>query len=147
MNNDRVGVTGFTKRTVLQHGRRYIPAAPPADLKDFPPGKCFDGAWMNAYLTDGRYTYVEGLALNPDTHDEWIHHAWVTDGVHAYDPTWHRTVNATGEKLAVTTVYIGIPMDMMAVARFVKGTNGYVSVMGNRHRNKKLPDLALRSII
>lgn len=136
------GVTPEIMQILLDHGRRFIPAPPPDDLEMLPPGHCFDASWINAYNSGGKYRYVEGVALDPDRQRYWALHGWVTDGEYAYDPTWSARDDA-GKYHAVPTIYLGIEMETMAVARFIRGNGDYVSVFANRWRHPELADKAI----
>lgn len=140
----RAELTPEIRELVLEKGRRFIPATLPDDIKRWPPAKCFDASAIQALHSKGKYGYVEGVALDPERHDQWIVHGWMTDGVYAYDPTWLAIDNA-GKHFPLPTMYVGIPMDVEAVGRFMMATT-YQGVMNNRWRNPKLADIAIHSL-
>jgi len=121
---------------LLSSGRPYKPALLPDDIERGKLGRCSDNALMGAMRSGGRYTYVEGLAWGPK-HGCWILHAWLTDGEHAFDPTWYAVDKQTGREAAFPTVYIGIEMEARKVAEFVMETE-YAGVMANAWRNPEL---------
>lgn len=126
-----------TARRIQKFGKEYIPALLPADLKRGRVGWCFDDSIIQ--LTDPRlrqkYRYVEGLARStPD--EPLVLHAWLTDGVHAFDPTWW-AFGIFKEPRVVPGYYVGIEMPAMDVMRFMSATT-YQGVIGNGYRNKKL---------
>lgn len=128
---------------VLREGRTYKPAALPPDLKRGRLGDCFDSALIQAVSSRDKYTYVEGIAEHPEQPGQWIVHAWLTDGEHAFDPTWYIRLGAT--ELPLDTRYVGIPMRNRDVAEFVTTTE-YKSILANGYRNQKLADKALHSL-
>lgn len=125
----------FIQRIVISRGKEYTPALLPEGIKRGRPGDCFDWSMIQT-LKNKQYRYVEGLAYNPHRPGEWVYHAWLTDGVHAFDPTWMATDVFAIEK-PVPTVYIGIEFDIMEVAKFVKETE-YKAVLANHWRAPEL---------
>lgn len=123
---------------ILAIGKTYIPAPLPEDIPRGKVGDCFDHCILVA-LT-GRYRYVEGIARAPDNKGQWILHSWLTDGVNAYDPTWHME-DGEGRIYPVNTEYVGVEMDAKDVVRFMIVT-GYRSVFANAWRNPELADKA-----
>lgn len=119
-------------RLVKQHGKQYRPAILPADIKRGPLGWCFDWSMIECIRLHEKYRYVEGLAKGPG--DDWILHAWLTDGTHAYDATWLAYKNSTGEEMVPPVKYIGIEMPLLAVMLFVKKTE-YQGVIFNRDKD------------
>lgn len=101
---------------VFEHGKEYIPAPLPSDVSRGEPGQCFDCSILNALRSE--YRYVEGVALNPVNKNEWIYHAWLTDGFYAYDPTWEAR-SKTGKTCHVVTRYQGVELDAKTVAKFM----------------------------
>lgn len=95
-----------------------------------------------------KYRYVEGMAMDPRDPERWIMHAWLTDadGGRAYDPTWQAIHPRTSQTLPFPTQYIGIEMDMKAVAAFVIKTE-YKSVLVNGWRYRSLARAAMKSIV
>lgn len=124
----------------MKHGKQYIPALPPKSMHRGIVGDCFDICLVNA-LTNPALRYVEGMAMNPKVEGEWILHAWLTDGEHAFDPTW-KAFTEDNEEVPLPTYYIGFEMETPKVAAFVKAT-GYKSVVDNSWRNPELAKNAL----
>jgi hypothetical protein len=137
------GATPEIAEFLIQHGQRYIPALLPDDIKRYPAGMCFDASALNAVKSNGKYAYVEGFALDPDNGFYWVLHAWMTDGIHAFDPTWNCTA-PDGTPAVLPTMYIGIEMDTLAVATFMRRTT-YQGIFGNMWRNPKLAMQAIFS--
>jgi hypothetical protein len=125
-------------RIVERYGREYEPAVLPKDIQRGEPGMCFDWCMVQTALHKEKYQYVEGLALDPDKlrrgERKWILHAWMTDGTHAFDPTWLCEHAETGEELPIVTAYAGIPMEIHQAAGFVS-MYGYQGLLANRKRN------------
>lgn len=139
-------VTVTTKKLVRQYGKEYTSAVLPADIKRGPPTKCFDWCALQAALfsknrKDGKYRYVEGFAADPET-GHWILHAWLTDGEHAFDPTWLAFYDSDNKEAPLPTYYYGIEIPITSVWRFMKKT-GYQSLLGNRWRDPELVDTIL----
>jgi hypothetical protein len=126
---------------ITKLGKRYTPAMLPKDLKRFPTGMCFDACAIQA-VHKRQYRYVEGMC-KPFHEDRWFLHAWLTDGEFAFDPTW-KCMDDNGIEHPVPAEYIGIEMDTVAVARFMKETT-YQGVIPNRWRNEELAAAALES--
>lgn len=126
---------------ITKLGKSYKPALLPKDIKRFPIGKCFDGCAIQA-LYNRKYRYVEGIC-KPSHEDRWFLHAWLTDGIHAFDPTW-AAIDEDGVHHPIPAEYIGIEMDIVDVARFMKETE-YQGVIANRWRNEELAAAALES--
>ncbi len=128
-----------TEKIIEDYGREYKAALLPDDIERGAPGICFDWCALQA-VKNRKYGYVEGVALDPDLIKEgkerWILHAWLTDGEHAFDPTWMAT-DDDGKQQPLPSVYIGIAMPILAVATFMRLT-GYQGVLANRWR---LPDM------
>jgi len=115
---------------ILKNGRDYTPAPLPPGMVRGKVGDCFDHCTI---LALGRkWRYVEGLALDPRDRETWILHAWLTDGEHAFDPTWMADV--LGKEIPVPTIYFGIEMDIEHVAEFMISTR-YKSVLDNAWRD------------
>jgi SAM-dependent methyltransferase len=123
---------------ILNHGKTYKTALLPADIERGPLGKCFDWCALQA-ARHRQYRYVEGLASNPQEEDDWVLHAWLTDGKQAFDPTWAAEDKRTKKQFPVPASYVGIEMDIISVARFMSKT-GYQSVLGNYWRNPELAE-------
>jgi hypothetical protein len=126
-----------TKQLVKRFGRDYQPTLLPADIERGPVGMCFDWNALQAARLYPKYQYVEGIATHPEEPTQWVLHAWLTDGTHAFDPTWDVIDNTTGKHRPVPSRYIGIVMPIRAVATFMRVT-GYQGVLANRWR---LPDM------
>lgn len=120
--------------------KTYTPALLPGRIKRGPVGMCFDICALTC-MRQREFTYVEGLATDPSDPDNVILHAWVTDGVHAFDPTWD-AIDDDGLHHPVPSLYQGIEMDIMLVAKFMK-TTGYQCVIANHHRAPELADKCL----
>jgi hypothetical protein len=89
---------------------------------------------MRAVASNGKYQYVEGIASDPTNHS-WILHAWLTDGIHAFDPTWsyYDEKNERRVNLQLPSAYVGIIMPINKVVDFMRATT-YQGVIPNRHR-------------
>lgn len=132
---------------LLEIGKHYEPALLPKGIKRWPIGRCFDACLMTA-LEHPELRYVEGVAMcyvkgrnRKKLRGQWILHAWLTDGEHAYDPTW-KALDPEGNEQPMPAVYIGVEMDARAVADFCVETE-YAGVIANRHR---APELAKKAI-
>lgn len=132
----------------MRTGKQYEPALLPKGIERGEVGKCFDTCIMRALTSELRY--VEGVAMcyaGKDRLDKlkgtWILHAWLTDGVHAYDPTWH-ALDPKGEEVPMPAVYVGVEMDPEAVAKFMAKTE-YAGVFANEKRNPALAEKAINS--
>lgn len=124
---------------VKKYGKRYVPAVRPADLPLLDLHHCFDNCVITALKMKGKYKYVEGFAVNPED-GHYIAHAWLSDGVHAYDLTWAAYQN--GEEVAIPTEYIGIELDLNLVVEFMRETT-YQAVLINNWRAPKLAEKIL----
>ena len=120
-----------------EHGTKYIPSRRLTDIPSGKVGDCFDHCLISV-LTRSHLKYVEGIAINPLDRTEWILHAWLSDGLYAYDPTW-LAKDKEGKEIPVPTLYIGIPFETRAVAKFVSETE-YKSIMANGWRCRMLAD-------
>lgn len=118
----------------IEHGKQYTPAICPRTIHRGRPGDCFDTSIKNAAMVDRSLRYVEGIALNTKSKC-WIYHAWVSDGEHAYDPTW-RTYKGL-EEIPMIAIYIGIEMNTDAVMEFMLETE-YKALFDNGWRNPEL---------
>lgn len=116
---------------IVQNGRSYVPAICPDDIQRGPCGLCFDTSILNAYRTG--YRYVEGMAFMR-TQGFFALHAWVTDGTHAYDPTWRAYKDKV--EVPMPTVYIGVELDTARVVEFMSKTD-YSGVIANAWRDKR----------
>lgn len=136
---------------ILLQGRQYQSALLPKGVTRGPIGKCFDITLLNA-MHNRSLRYVEGVAMTYAGTDKlaklkgrWILHAWLTDGTHAFDPTW-RALDPQGNEVAMPTAYVGIEMDTMAVAHFVLTTK-YSGVLANADKNPELAREAVGDIV
>lgn len=121
---------------VHKHGEGYTPQILPTDIARGKVGECFD--YCTVVALGEHYSYVEGLALRPGSTDDWMLHAWLTDGWEnmAYDPTW-RAFDFAGEDIAVPTTYIGVELAVKDVTKFMLDTR-YSGVLANAWRNPEL---------
>lgn len=120
------------KHYIERRGKKYIPALPPSKFRRGEVGTCFDTCLVAAMQHGVKY--VEGFAKNPIS-KKWILHAWVTDGVHAYDLTWQAFLE--GQEIPVPTEYRGVEMDTKLVADFVVST-GFKCILRNAPKDYKL---------
>lgn len=126
-----------TAKRIQKFGKEYEPALLPTDLCKGRVGWCFDDSIIQ--LTDPelrkKYRYVEGLARStPD--EPLVLHAWLTDGLHAFDPTWW-AFDLQNKPRIVPGYYLGIEMPAMDVMRFMHATK-YQGVISNGWRNRPL---------
>lgn len=126
-----------TKIIVLQLGQEYEPAVLPSDIPRGQVGNCFDWCALQTAKLHPKYGYVEGIVSNPENPKEWVLYGWMTDGVHAFDPTWNAIKDVTGKEVPMPSVYIGIGFDIRAVRDFIKLT-GYQGILANRKRAPEL---------
>lgn len=115
---------------VLRHGKRYKPAVCPAFVVRGEVGTCFDTSAVNAL--NGKLRYVEGIVMHPKYSGVKILHGWLTDGEHAFDPTWR--AEKEGVEQPVPSTYIGVEMEIVDVARFMMSTK-YACVLANAWRD------------
>lgn len=120
------------KKAIMRYGKTYQAAECPDDIERGEPGKCFDWCMVQAINSQGKYRYVEGFTSEAHS-GKMVLHAWLTDGVHAFDPTWGIEDKDTGHVFAMDLRYIGVEMDLKYVMQFVKAT-GYQGLLGNRWR-------------
>lgn len=125
----------FIRGVVTKRGKQYEPALLPAAIKRGVPGDCFDWCMIQA-IENPSFRYVEGLAQDPKDPENFVYHAWLTDGKYAFDPTWMAT-DDNGRELRLPIAYIGIEFDMMEVAKFVAATE-YKAVLANHWRAPEL---------
>ena len=123
-------------------GKEYKSAPLPIEIEFGSPGTCFDWCVMQVSKYP-RYRYVEGFTTEPNSTTP-VLHAWLTDGTHAFDPTWRPVDLDTFEdrRVALPCTYIGIEMDIEAVLRFMKATM-HQGVLANRWRSPELADKAI----
>lgn len=134
-------LAGFVRR----HGHEYIPSLLRDDMHRGPINHCFDNCTVAALASKGKYQYVEGITEDPRERGRWIHHAWISDGLHAYDLTW-QALDSNNVEVPMPSRYIGIPMSAERVAAFMIATQ-YASVLANRKKNEKLALEAIYSVI
>lgn len=127
---------------IIKYGKQYKPAFLPKDIKRGKLKTCFDTCLVQAL--DGKYRYVEGLAKNPRKKDDWILHAWLTDGRHAFDPTWY-AADPLGFEMPVPTIYIGIEMPTRPVAMFIQATE-YTGIFANSWRDPERAKQIIKNI-
>lgn len=120
---------------VLIHGKTYQPAMLPNELQGRRGrvGDCFDHTLVVSLTTE--YKYVEGIAKRPTTGD-WVLHAWLTDGQHAFDLTWGVEFRKGGVLFPLPTEYIGIEIDKEGVVDFLRAVK-YKSVLHNGWRDEQ----------
>lgn len=129
-----------TARRIQKFGKEYKPAELPPDLRPGRLGWCFDDCIIQ--LIDrklmAKYRYVEGIARAHEI-ETFKLHAWLTDGEHAFDPTWLVEDNLTGKTSHLNPygTYIGIEMPTMDVLRFMQDTE-YQGIIANGWRSRKL---------
>lgn len=130
------------EKTIEKYGKEYIPAILPVGVRRGEVGDCFDVCVIEA-LRNPHLRYVEGVASIPrteadwDKEKEWIIHSWLTDGKHAFDPTWNAFKE--GKEILIPSIYLGIEMDTKAVVDFMKTTK-YKSVLIHGPKNKVLSE-------
>lgn len=112
---------------IKRYGKRYKYASLPGDIQPGTPGQCFDWSMYQA-MDLGKYHYVEGLAKLP-ADKGWTLHAWLSDGKHAFDPTWVGRLG--GGK------YIGIEIPLPVLLPFIRQTE-YQGMIVNRWRAPEL---------
>lgn len=125
-----------------RNGRYYTPALLPDGIPRGSVGDCYDNCAVNALKK--KFFYVEGMALEPGTTDQWILHAWLTDaqfGKMAFDPTWRAMSfdNTTEIEIPVPTKYVGMSMEIEDVAEFMLSTR-YAGIFANAWRNPELAE-------
>jgi hypothetical protein len=123
-------VDKYITNLIDRHGVCYEPALLPADLTHGKLHHCFDVALLAALHSDGKYQYVEGLARTYHE-DQWTVHAWLTDGTHAFDPTW-RALDPQGKDILLPVLYFGVPLDIKLASKYVMKT-GQAGIIPNRH--------------
>lgn len=126
-----------TKKIVLIMGKEYEPALLPADIPRGKEGNCFDWCALQTAKLFPKYQYVEGITTNPEHPDEWVLHAWMTDGTHAFDPTWNAIQDYSGKEVPMPSAYCGIAFNMRDVRDFMTET-GYQGILANRARDIEL---------
>lgn len=128
-------VDPYIKMMVEDHGKYFIPAKLPRNIKRGRIGDCFDTCMDNLIRDQGSFGYVEGIAT---TGGQDYYHSWITDsyGRYSYDPTWFAIDNKTGEETAPhTTTYKGLIFWPPDVFWFVRATT-FKGVLINRNLNR-----------
>lgn len=123
---------------IEKHGKFYRPMTCPDYVMRGKVGDCFDVCMLNA-AKFRHLRYVEGIAAHPFQENVWIYHAWLTDGEHAFDPTWGLQHKDGGQVRPVLTIYHGIELDTRKMAEFMRATD-YKAVMANGWRNTRIAD-------
>lgn len=121
-------------KLVNKHGWWYTPAPLPDDIQRGELNRCFDNSIIQATKTHGKYTYVEGIAYYQG---EAYVHAWLTDGKHAFDPTWvaeDSKGNFIGDQV---WLYQGLPFALDMAAMYFIST-GLQGILANRERDPEL---------
>ncbi len=119
----------FLEKAIDRKGQLFIPALLPKDIVRGEIGDCFDHCLIQALVSEGKYKYVEGFVK---INGEYIYHAWLTDGEHAFDPTW-KCLNQKNEEVPmVGAYYLGLILDTMLMCEFVKKT-GYKGFFANSY--------------
>lgn len=135
------------RKLLLKRGKQYKPALLPADIQRGPIGKCFDWCAVQCAMNFPKYQYIEGIALDPDEYrkgkQKWILHAWLSDGEHAFDPTW--AADDDGVEQPVPTVYIGLSLPFLKVRDFMSRT-GYQGVLANSWRAPEFVNKMLKAL-
>lgn len=131
--NEKERLEAISKQVGL-HGKVYIPAIVPPELPRGRVGDCFDWTLVQAMM-NRKYKYVEGVAKRP-SNDEWVLHAWLTDGEHVFDLTWGMYFKDKTVVLPLPTLYYGVEMETSAVVDFYRSVK-YKSVLWNGWRDEE----------
>lgn len=115
---------------IIANGKKYVPALLPDDLDRGEMHQCFDNSIIRV-INSKKYKYVEGFAYHPITYKKY-YHAWLTDGIHAFDVTW-RAEKDTGENVPLPFIYIGIEFETNDIIEFMVKT-GYKGIYENEWR-------------
>lgn len=125
--------------------RQFKPAVLPSDIDRGRLGDCFDHCLIQALKSD-KYDYVEGFATDPNNPEgDMLLHAWLTDGVHAFDPTWIAT-DDNGIERPFPSIYMGLVIDKKIVARWVMQTK-YKCFLANRDLNPHSWDIIMDGVL
>lgn len=130
----------FIYDTVSKYGKHFRPVVLPSDIERGEVGKCFDWCALQATRLYPKYQYVEGYATDPYTGRP-IYHAWLTDGVEAFDPTWQAEYG--GKEVPVPSIYTGVVLDIRQVVKFMRST-GYQAVLANHWRAPEIVEEMLK---
>lgn len=135
-------IDDYLRDLILRHGKSYRPQVLPPDLVRMNMNQCFDNCLAQTFLSD-KYGYVEGIAtvMKPDGTIEATAHAWITDGVNAFDPTWLAERGA--DEVPMPATYVGVELDALAVAGYVMAT-GQAGVIANRTLKPGLYEYVLK---
>jgi len=128
------------EKFVLENGRPYIPAIRPSDIPQMKLNHCYDNC-IQIVITNSKYEYCEGVVELKNGRR--ILHAWLTDGIRAYDPTW--IAFKDGEEVAMPGTYIGFTMNLFKVAKFM-GETEYAGVLANAWRSPKRAAACLKDL-
>lgn len=142
MDHQRGDITNFALKLLERGSKVYIPAPLPVEIERGPVGKCFDWSALQAAKLHPKYKYVEGIA---EIEGQWGLHAWLSDGIQAFDPTWAVYRDGVETREAPPAKYIGIEMDIKKVAKFMTTTK-YQGVLGNYWRNPTLADACFSGV-
>lgn len=117
-------ITPQIKYLIRTYGEHFNPKLCPADIVRGRIGDCYDTCVLNTLRNEHKYRYVEGIATPADGKPRL--HAWLTDGIHAFDPTWFSLDNKTGKEVIPDekhrTQYVGVSFEPRDVWRFVQRT-------------------------
>ena len=117
----------FMKRSryqfVIDYGQWFEPTELPENLKRGDDQQCFKNA-LDLASDDNKLFYVEGFALYTPTSLP-VHHAWVTDGRRAIDPTW----DVPG------VAYAGVPFKLPFLLATVLAVQGINSILDDFQNN------------
>lgn len=117
----RSEVNATILKFLLKYGKEYTLAPLPTDIPKSKRGYCYERC-MALAIKNKKYTYVEGIGIDKSPEyegsNEYLMHAWLTDGVHAYDPTWARR---NGKELyyAPVSKYFGIEIPTKYIDSFL----------------------------
>ncbi len=146
MSESKSEITKLIEDIVKKHGKSYVLALLPDDLERGKIGDCFEHCLFSAFLSQRvnnkrAYYYVEGIAGCEAI--GFAHHAWLTDGNHAYDPTWYVICDDSGKRVDISMFsYFGIELGAVDTLRFFKET-GYKGFLNNRERAPEMFDRIL----
>ena len=101
-----------TRHFVLAHGRAFVPAPLPREIRRRKQGTCFQAAGSTVIRKhNAGLRYVEGFAISPaDPSPVW--HAWLTTDGTAIDQTWP-------EAISMQSFYFGVEFSVATLAAMV----------------------------
>ena len=106
------------RRFVLAHGRAYVPAPLPREIRRRKQGTCFKAAGsLVLRKQDAGLSYVEGFAINP-AHPSPVWHAWLTTDGTAIDQVWP-------ESVSMQSFYFGVEFSMATLAAMLLARGYY----------------------